>query len=57
MAKKKIESITYDCSKCIESILDDGKLHCKIKIKDLTKPFTHYSEVKMVKDCGYYKGK
>ncbi|MCT7637055.1 hypothetical protein [Aliarcobacter butzleri] len=56
MAKKKmVQEELKDCSKCNESIKQDNKLHCKIKIKDLNLPFSCYSEVTVKRECGYFK--
>lgn len=58
MAKKKnLEENIYECIKCINSIEQDNKLHCKTMIKDLSKPYSVYSQVKIKKDCSYYKEK
>lgn len=55
--KDKTENIIYECSKCINSIERDNKLHCKTMIIDLNKPFPSYSEVTVKKDCLYYREK
>lgn len=59
MAKQKNEAkpknIVCECTKCINSIEKDNKLHCKLMILDLNKPFLSYSEVKVKKDCPYFK--
>ena len=59
MAKQKKlvapKNIICKCCKCGNSIERDNELHCKVKILDLTKPFTSYSEVIVKKDCEYYK--
>ena len=53
--KDKTENIIYECSKCINSIERDNKLHCKTMIIDLNKPFSSYSEVTVKNDCPYFK--
>lgn len=53
--KDKTENIIYECSKCINSIERDNKLHCKTMIIDLDKTFTSYSEVTVKKDCPYFR--
>jgi ferredoxin-thioredoxin reductase catalytic subunit len=56
MAKKKQDkTILCECNKCINSIEKDKKLHCKIMVLDLNKPFSSYSEVKEKIDCLYYR--
>ena len=58
MAKQKkqpTQNIICECSKCINSIGRDNKLHCKTMIIDLNKPFSCYSEVTVKKDCPYFK--
>ena len=56
MAKeKKPKNILHECIKCNSSIESNSKLHCKIKILDMSKPFTVYSEVTTKIDCGYYR--
>jgi hypothetical protein len=55
MGAKPKEIILRDCSKCNESIKQDNKLHCKIKIKDLNLPFSCYSEVTVKRECGYFR--
>ena len=55
--KDKTENIIYECSKCINSIERDNKLHCKTMIIDLNKPFSSYNEVKVKKDCPYFREK
>lgn len=56
MAKqKKPQNIVCECKLCINAIEQDNKLHCKIYILDLSKPFTSYSEVRVKRDCPYYK--
>ena len=55
--KKPTQSIIFECSKCINSIERDNKLNCKTMIIDLNKPFPSYSEVKVKKDCLYYREK
>lgn len=59
MAKQKKESapknIISECCKCINSIERDNRLHCKTMILDLNKPFLSYSEVRVKKDCPYFK--
>ena len=51
MAKQKKpvapKNIIYECCKCGNSIERDNELHCKVKILDLTKPFTSYSEKRL----------
>ena len=53
--KQQKENIICECSKCINSIEKDNKLHCKNMIIDLNKPFSSYSEVTVKKDCPYFK--
>lgn len=59
MAKQKKQptpkNIVCECCKCSNSIERDNKLHCKNSILDLEKPFTSYSEVKVKRDCSYYR--
>ena len=61
MAKKKttkpIPTTIFDCSKCNESIEQGNELHCKEYIKDLTLPFSSYSQVTTKKECGHYREK
>ena len=61
MAKQKKQpapqNIVCECCKCSNSIERDNKLHCKTMILDLNKPFSSYSEVKVKKDCLYYREK
>jgi hypothetical protein len=58
MAKQKKQlapqNIVCECCKCSNSIERDNKLHCKVKILDLNKPFSSYSEVKTKIDCNYF---
>lgn len=53
--KNKDKTIIHECCKCINSIERDNKLHCKTMILDLNKPFLSYSEVRVKKDCLYYR--
>lgn len=51
---KKPQNIVCECKLCINAIQRDNKLHCKIYILDLNKPFTSYSEVRTKIDCSYF---
>jgi ferredoxin-thioredoxin reductase catalytic subunit len=53
--KDKSKNIVCECNKCINSIEKDNKLHCKLMIIDLNKPFGVCSEVKEKIDCPYFK--
>ena len=55
MKPVKPMNIVCECIKCEISIERDSKLHCKNMILDLEKPFTRYSEVKVKRDCPYYR--
>lgn len=56
MAKQKVkEVILRDCSKCVNSIGRDNNLYCKNMILDLSKPFSKYSEIKVKRECPYYR--
>lgn len=59
MAKQKKQpipkNIVCKCCKCSNSIERDNKTHCKVKILDLSKPFSSYSEVTEKIDCSYYR--
>jgi hypothetical protein len=56
MAKKKQDKVILcECNKCINGIGKDNKVHCKLMIMDLNKPFGICSEVKEKIDCLYFK--
>lgn len=55
--KQKEKGIICECSKCINRIVRDNKLHCGTMILDLNKPFSNYSKVTIKKDCPYFREK
>lgn len=51
---KKVIDKKFDCCICINSIIVDGILHCKTKIKDWN-DIKDSSKVLTVKECGLFK--